>query len=120
MINRFSYVAIIAGLRILNEIEQSERAFIEDPSDISGDSDDEMNMDSKIHPKTCGRQNNVMPNGRLNENLEDINCELIKRADSLIINYQPSPKTSHRLSSQSDLRFLAEDSSCQPTPNLTP
>lgn len=110
-------MAVIAGLKMLDHIEQSERSLMED---LSGDSDDETNFDQENHPKTCGRQNNVMPNGRLAENLEEINCDLIKRADSIISNYQPSPRFNQRTFSQADLRFLAGDSSYQPTPNLTP
>lgn len=105
---------------MLNEIEQSEHLFSEDHSDLSGESDEETNCNDPSHPKTCGRQNNVMPNGRLPENLDEINCDLIKRADSIISNYQPSPKYTQRTFSQADLRFLAGDSSYQATPNMTP
>ena len=105
---------------MLNQIEQSEHLFSEDHSDLSGESDEETNCNDPSHPKTCGRQNNVMPNGRLPENLDEINCDLIKRADSIISNYQPSPKYTQRTFSQADLRFLAGDSSYQPTPNMTP
>jgi hypothetical protein len=83
-------------LKIINEIEENERLFVESDSDLSSESesDDE-------YPKKCGRQDNVMPNGRLSETLEDINCELMKRVDSNASNFQPSPKTTRRLLSLS-------------------
>jgi hypothetical protein len=42
-----------------------------------------------------------MPNSRLSEKLEDINCELMRRVDSNASNYQPSPQTTRRLLSLS-------------------
>jgi hypothetical protein len=103
---RFSYLAIIAGLKILDEIEQNERPFNDSESNLSSESEsdnDENSFHHKNYPKTCGRQDNIMPSGRLSETLEDINCELMKRADSNASSYQPSPSTVHRLISSEDL-----------------
>lgn len=50
-----------------------------------------------------------MPNSRLSETLEDINCDLMKRVDSNASNYQSSPKTTHRLLSLSKSRISSED-----------
>ncbi|CAF1432446.1 unnamed protein product [Adineta steineri] len=109
---RFSYRAIIAGLKVLNELEQSEKPFVDCDMNLSSESeseDDGENFNYKKHPKQCGRQNNIMPNGRLCENCEDINCELMKRADSTPSSYHPSPKTTHRLISASGSRVSSED-----------
>lgn len=110
---RFSYVAIIAGFKILNEIEENEKAFADCEfivnSDSESDNDDPVNSNRKIYPKVCGRQNNIMPNGRLSETLEDINCDLMKRVDSNASNYQPSPKSTHCLLSISNSRLSSED-----------
>jgi hypothetical protein len=103
--SRFSYLAILSGLKILNEIEKNERSFINCDFHVSSDSesdiDDEKNLNPKKHPKVCTRQNNIMPNGRLSEKCEDINCELMRRTDSNASNYQPSPQTTRRLLSLS-------------------
>jgi len=110
---RFSYVAIIAGMKILNEIEQNERAFVEDDFNLSSESesesDDEMSCNIKKHQKVCKRQNNIMPNSRLSETLEDINCNLMRRIDSNASNHQPSPKTTHRLLLLSNSQLSVED-----------
>ncbi|CAF4303089.1 unnamed protein product [Rotaria socialis] len=110
---RFSYIAVIAGLKILNEIEQTEGSFIECSFNLSSDSesddDDKNNFNSKRYPKVCRRQDNVMPNGRLSDVFEDINCELIKRVDSNASSYQPSPKSTRRLQSMSGSKLLSED-----------
>lgn len=50
-----------------------------------------------------------MPNGRLSETFEDINCELIKRVDSTTSSYQPSPKTTRRLQSLSGSHWSSDD-----------
>jgi hypothetical protein len=42
-----------------------------------------------------------MPNSRLSDTSEDINCELMRRVDSTSSNHQLSPKTKHRLLSLS-------------------
>jgi len=57
---------------------------------------------NKSHPKVCGRQDNIMPNGRLSETLEDINCDLMRRAESSASFYQLSPRESQRLLSLSN------------------
>ncbi|CAF0944826.1 unnamed protein product [Rotaria sordida] len=109
---RFSYCAIIAGLKVLNAIEQSEGSFIECDFNLSSESesdDDEKSLNSKKYPKICGRQDNVMSNGRLSESFEDINCELIKRVDSNLSSYEPSPNTKRRLQSFSKSRLSSED-----------
>ncbi len=108
---RFSYLAIIAGLKILNELEQNEKDFIDCDSNLSSESesDDEINFNIKNHQKVCRRQDNIMPSGRLSETLEDINCDLMKRVDSNASNYQPSPKTTHRLLSLSGLQLSPDD-----------
>jgi hypothetical protein len=105
-------MAVIAGLKILNEIEENEKSFVDCGFHVSSESesDDETNLNLKKHPKVCRRQNNIMPNGRLSETLEDINCELMKRVDSNASNYQPSPKTTHRLLSLSGSKLSSEDS----------
>jgi hypothetical protein len=98
-------MAIISGLKILNEIEENERSFLACDFNFSSDSEsdieDEENINPKKHPKVCVRQNNIMPNSRLSEKLEDINCELMRRVDSNASNYQPSPQTTRRLLSLS-------------------
>ena len=98
-------MAIISGLKILKEIEDNERAFLACDFNFSSDSEsdieDDKNINPRKHPKVCARQNNIMPNGRLSEKLEDINCELIRRVDSNASNYQPSPQTTRRLLSLS-------------------
>ncbi|CAF2242192.1 unnamed protein product [Rotaria magnacalcarata] len=110
---RFSYIAVIAGLKNLNEIEQTEGSFIECSFNLSSDSesdgDDENNFNSKRYPKVCRRQDNVMPNGRLSDVFDDINCELIKRVDSNASSYQPSPKSTRRLQSLSGSKLSSED-----------
>ncbi|CAF2946591.1 unnamed protein product [Rotaria sp. Silwood2] len=109
---RFSYLATVAGLKVLNEIEQHEKPFIEYDFNLSSESesdDDEKNFNSKNYQKVCGRQDNVMQNGRLSDTLEDINCELIKRVDSNLSSYQPSPKSAHRLQSLSGTQLSSED-----------
>lgn len=95
--NRFSYLAILAGRKILDELERSEREFNDCDCD---DEEEDDEFDCPTHPKVCGRQNNIMPNGRLTENLEDINCELMKRSDSFIGSYQSSPRSARRFSSE--------------------
>ncbi|CAF4693516.1 unnamed protein product, partial [Rotaria sp. Silwood1] len=114
---RFSYLATVAGLKILNEIEENEGPFIECDFNLSSDSENddnddagEKNFNGKKYPKVCGRQDNVMPNGRLSEPLEDINCELIKRVDSDLSSCQTSPNTTHRLQSLLGSRLSSEDS----------
>ncbi|CAF1201254.1 unnamed protein product [Adineta steineri] len=62
---RFSYMAIIAGLKELDELEESEGLFNESDFDELSESDNEENV-------------------KLTKSLEDINTELQKRAD----NYQ--------------------------------
>jgi hypothetical protein len=116
-------------LKVLDELEQNECPFTVD-FDLSSESDDDEDdhgndenyFDSKKHPKVCGRQDNIMPSGRLYENLEDINCELMKRADSNASNYQPSPKTTHRLLSLSGSKLSSDDLIHRPllSPNITP
>jgi hypothetical protein len=64
-------MAIIAGLKELDELEQSEGLFNESDFDELSESDNE-------------------DNSKLSKSLEDINCELKKRAD----NYQ-SPITTY-------------------------
>ncbi len=98
-------------MRVLNDIEQNERPFIDFDINSSGESesDDEINLNCKTHPKGCRRQDNIMPNSRLSESLEDINCELMKRVDSSPSSYQPSPQTTRRLLSKSDSRVSSDD-----------
>ena len=121
---RFSYRAVIAGLEILGELEQNERPYVdvEGPSSESDSDADELITNAKVHPKGCRRQDNIMPNSRLSETLEDINCELMRRADSNASSYQPSPKAMHRLISTSESRVSSEDSKhySQSTPLITP
>lgn len=121
---RFSYRAIIAGLEVLTDLEQNEKPFTECEMNLSSESDsdtDEQTIIDKKHPKECGRQDNIMPNGRLSDSLEDINCELMRRADSNASSYQPSPKTMHRLISKSGSRMSSEDlKQFQPVPLITP
>ena len=100
---RFSYLAILAGRKILDDLEHSEREFNDCDCD---DEEEDEEFDCPTHPKVCGRQDNIMPNGRLTETLEDINCELMKRTDSFVSSYQTSPKSARRLS---DFRFSSED-----------
>jgi hypothetical protein len=91
---------------MLNEIEGNERTFNNTDSNVSSENeseDDENNLNHKNYPKICGRQDNIMPNGCLSETLEDINWELMKRADSNACSHQTSPKTTHRLLSSEDL-----------------
>ena len=96
-----------------HEIEQNERLFNDGgfylSSDSESDNDGEKDSTSKTYPKTCGRQDNVMPNSRLSDNLEDINCELMKRVDSNASSYQPSPKLTRRLLSSSESKVSSED-----------
>ena len=97
---RFSYRAIIAGMKVLTDLERNEKLFTECEMNLSSESDsdtDEQTLTDKKHPKGCGRQDNIMPNGRLSDSLEDINCELMQRADSNASSYHPSPKTMRRL-----------------------
>ena len=61
--NRFSYVAILAGMNELNELEQSESLFDESDTDLSTASDNESDE-------------------KLSESLEDITWELKQRAES--------------------------------------
>ena len=61
--NRFSYVAILAGMNELNELEQSESLFNESDTDLSTASDNESDE-------------------KLSESLEDITWELKQRAES--------------------------------------
>ena len=69
---RFSYLAIAAGLKELDDLEQSECPFNDDQSaDASSDSDDDENT-------------------RLSQSLEDINYELKKRAN---LNANVYPRT---------------------------
>jgi hypothetical protein len=56
-------MAIVAGLKELDELEQSEGLFNESDFDELSESDNE-------------------DNSKLSKSLEDINCELKKRADS--------------------------------------
>ena len=116
---------MIAGLKIVNELEENESPFSDCDFGLSSESeseDDEKNLNYKIHQKVCRRQDNIMPNGRLSDTLEDINCELIRRADSNASNYQPSPKTTHRLISQSGLKLSSEDlkNNSRSLPIITP
>lgn len=90
---RFSYLAIIAGLQILDELEESERVSLECNDHPSSDDDN----DDELHPKTCKRQDNIMPNGRLSESFEDINCDLIRRMDSSAGTPHFSPRLTRRL-----------------------
>lgn len=112
---RFSYVAIVAGLNVLDELEQNEQSLtnagfhLSNESDSDGDGDYENNATYKIYPKVCRRQDNVMPNSRLSETLEDINCDLMKRVDSNVSNYQSSPQTTHRPVSASVSKASSED-----------
>ncbi|CAF1464633.1 unnamed protein product [Adineta ricciae] len=121
---RFSYRAIIAGMKVLTDLERNEELFTECEMNLSGESDsdtDEQTLTDKKHPKGCGRQDNIMPNGRLSDSLEDINCELMRRADSNASSYHPSPKTMHRLISKSESRMSSEDlKQFQPVPLITP
>ncbi|UJR38381.1 hypothetical protein I4U23_031051 [Adineta vaga] len=122
---RFSYRAIIAGLEILAELEQNERLYIECEGNLSSESDsdtEEQTLTDKKYPKQCGRQDNIMPNGRLSDSLEDINCELMRRADSNASSYHPSPKTTHRLISMAGSRVSSEDLKhySQSVPLITP
>ncbi len=81
-------------------MEENDKPFRDCDFDLSSDSEsdgDEMNMNLEKYQKECRRQDNIMPNGRLSEAFEEINCELMKRVDSNASNYQPSPKTTHRL-----------------------
>ena len=108
---RFCYRAVIAGLKVLDEIEHNEKPFtnynFNVSSDNESDDDDEKNSNCKNY--LYGRQDNVMSNGHLSEAFEDINCELIKRVDSTASNYQRSPKTTHRLQSSLESQLSFDD-----------
>ena len=80
-------------MKILDELEESERVYLECDVHQSSDDDD----DDRIHPKICKRQDNIMPNGRLSELFEDINCDLMQRIDSTAGSSQFSPKMTRRL-----------------------
>ena len=95
---RFSYVSILAGLEMLSDLEKSERTYLDCDCHLSTDDDAD---EAVTHPKICKRQNNIMPNSRLSDSFEDINCELMRRIDSNASNYQVSPKTTRRLISLS-------------------
>lgn len=99
-------MAIIAGYKTLQDFEENEKPFIEYDFSVSSESESDENPDEEInlkksHPKVCGRQDNIMPNSRLSEALEDINCDLMRRADSTASSHQPSPITMRRLKSAS-------------------
>ena len=61
---RFSYLAIVEGLKELDDLEQSEGPFNESLSDVSSDNDSDLDENSK-----------------LSKSLEDIQNALKKRAN---------------------------------------
>ncbi|CAF1008494.1 unnamed protein product, partial [Didymodactylos carnosus] len=81
---RFSYLAIVEGLKILDELEESHAQFLDEPDNMSSslESSSEEDYNYGYKKQQLNRAHNIMPSSKLSDSLEDINTELIRRLDS--------------------------------------